>query len=117
MILEDGGNSFVVNKTYNIINRGSGDCATCTNSGDFVTCCDVTNIDDFDLPMDFVFGVTESASGNTHGVTLSGFHDSSPYLVDTIQHAKTAVNLSLGSIPSRSASRRGLRMLWFVIGN
>ena len=91
----------------------------CTNiGGGQVTCCDVTDIRDFVLPMNFVFGVTEAAQGNTHEATLLGFADALPqYWVDTMLQVKAGLNLSIGStVPRVQALQRGLRMLWFVIG-
>ncbi len=88
-------------------------------------CCDRKDIESFDLPMNFVFGVTESAQGNTAGATLLGFFDDAAfnvqpdYVVSTIQIDKGQINtLSVGSTLSRPGGglQRGLRMLWFVIG-
>ena len=86
--------------------------------GGQVTCCDVTHIRSFVLPMNFIFGVTEAAQGNTHGATLLGFSDTlSQYLVDTMLQGKAGLSLSIGStVPRVQALQRGLRMLWFVIG-
>ena len=93
----------------------------CINSGDDrVQCCDVTHVTDFMLSptVDFVFGVTGSAQGNTPGATLLGFHDTlSQYLVDTVQLSRAGFILSVGStIPESAVARRGLRMLWFILG-
>ena len=52
------------------------DSADCVKSGPHVTCCDVKDIERLDLPMNFIFGITESAQGNIHGATLLGYHDS-----------------------------------------
>ena len=90
-----------------------------TSSGELRTvCCDVTNIDTFDLPMNFVFEVTESAQGNTNGATLLGFSTSPQYRVDTITVSKDGLTLSVGSsIPNNvPAFPRGLHMLWFITG-
>ena len=120
LILEDAvSNNFRIRSIYPIQSRGSRGSASCTNSGNVVTCCDVTSIDRFDLSMpNFIFGVTESAQGNTHGATLLGFHDGIPqYHVDTLLQNKAGLTLSVGStIPSLQTAPRGLRMLWFIIG-
>ena len=119
LILEDAGNNFVINSTYVIQSRHSQGSANCTISGQGqVTCCDVTNIERFNLPTDFIFGVTESAQGNTHGATLLGYHDIFPQLrVNTVLLTKAGLTLSVGStIHSSPPQQRGLRMLWFVIG-
>ena len=119
LILEDAGNNFVINSRYVIQSHGSAGSASCTNSGQGqVTCCDVTNIESFDLPMNFIFGVTESAQGNTHGAMLLAYADALPqYRVNTVLLNKAGLTLSVGSpIPSSPSVQRGLRMLWFVIG-
>ena len=77
LILEDTGNNFMINSTYNIQSRGSVDSPHCDNSGDQVTCCDVTNIIEKNYPaIKFYLGVITSAQGNTPGVTLLGFYES-----------------------------------------
>ena len=109
----------MINNTYAIQSRGSAGSANCTSSGGQVTCCDVTNIESFDVPMNLIFGVTESAQGNTPGATLLGYADALPqYRVNTVLLDKAVVtNLSVGStVPSSPVVQRGLRMLWFVIG-
>ena len=108
----------MINSTYVIESRRSAGSESCTSSGGQNTCCDVTDIENFDLPMNFIFGVTESAQGNTHRATLLGFFDTlSPYMVDTVLLTKAGLTLSVGStVPSSSPVQRGLRMLWFVIG-
>ena len=119
LILEDAGNNFVINSTHVIQSRHSAGSASCRNSEqDQVTCCDVTNIERFDLPMDFIFGVTESAQGNTHGATLLAYATALPqYRVNTVILNKAGLTLSVGSpIPSSPSVQRGLCMLWFVIG-
>ena len=119
LILEEAGSNFVINSRYAIQSRGSQGSASCTNSGQGqVTCCDVTDIKRFNLPMNFIFGVTESAQGNTAGATLLGYHDALPqYRVNTVLLTKAGLSLSVGStIPSIPPAQRGLRMLWFVIG-
>ena len=118
LILKDAGSNFVISSTYVIQSHGSVGGASCTNSGDQVTCCDRTNINGFDLPQNFIFGVTESSQRNTAGATLLGFHDSLPlYQVDVVLLNKAEVTLSVGStIRNTPTTQRGIRMLWFVIG-
>ena len=118
LILEDTGSNLRISSIYVLHSLGSRGSASCTNSGNQVTCCDVTNIDRFDLPMpNFIFGVTESAQGNSHNAALLGFADALPqYQVDTILLNKAGLTLSVGStLSSASTLKRGLRMLWFVI--
>ena len=117
LILGPTGNDFVVNRIYSILSPVSNE--KCRNDGQIHRCCDRTNIEGFDLPTsNFVFGVTESAQGNTHGATLLGFSDSLPqYRVDTIHFNKVGMTLSIGStISNMQTLLRGIRMLWFVIG-
>ncbi len=124
LILQDApGNNFTISSTYNIQSHGSMDNVNCTSSGDQVSCCDVTNIESFDLPVNFIFGVTESAQGNTHGATLLGYQESAHLhlRVSTIQVSKDSLSVSVGSTytrPSTSGAMtlRGLRTIWFVIG-
>ena len=83
-------------------------------------CCDTNSINGFILPVNFVFGVTGPAQGNTHGATLLGFHESlSQYLVSTSQISRSELQggVTVGSKFTRRQniqSLRGLRMLWFV---
>ena len=116
LILEDTGNNFLINSTYTIQSRGSVGSPHCNRSGDQVTCCDVTNIENFILPSNFIFGVITSAQGNTNGVTLLGFHESE-YGVNVLLVLRDEVTLSVGStIRSSPSVLRGIRMLWFVVG-
>ena len=117
LIFEDTGNNFLINSTYTIQSRGSVDSPHCDSSGNEVTCCDVTNIEIFILPSNFIFGVISSAQGNTNGVTLLGFHESE-YGVDAVLRRRDEVTLSVGSTIRNieATASRGLRMLWFVIG-
>ena len=118
---------FTVTKIYVIESRPSslsGD--KCMNAGGGrVKCCDRTLIEGFDLPMsNFIYGVTESARGNTAGATLLGFfaaHDTSTqteYIIYTVQINRGGQNLSVGStLPDKDGGESiGLRMIWFVIG-
>ena len=126
LILEDEGDNFVINRTYYIQSLGSMGGANCTSGiprPGQTTCCDKTYINGFNLLTNFIFGVTESAHGNTPGPTtlLLGYSNSQTrYWVDTIQIVKAGLTLSEGStIPSRLSPgtiQRGVRMLWFVVG-
>ena len=125
LILEDTGrNNFVVNGAYVIRTHSPMNNANCTNSGNQTTCCDRTNINDkFNLPMNFIFGVAvaESALENTRNVKLLRFADAFLInLVDTRLVNKTNdQTLSVGSnitYTNQLPPRRGLLLLWFVIG-
>ena len=116
------GNNFLINSTYIIQSHGSMDGANCTTGiqGQII-CCDVTNIEMFDLPINFTFGVTESSQESTHGAKLLGYHESQypERRVQTIQVSKDSLSLSVGSKfanPRGPTEQLGLRMLWFVIG-
>ena len=116
LILEDTGNNFLINRTYTIQSRGSVGSPHCDRSGDQVTCCDVRNIENFILPSNFIFGVIQSAQGNTNGVTLLGFHHTE-YGLDVELLNRAGLNLSVGStIRNGLTHLRGIRMLWFVVG-
>ena len=121
VILEDAERDFMINSTYIVVqSHGSMGSANCTHSGGQVTCCDRTNINGFDLPTDFIFGVIASAQGNTRGVSLLGYSDALPqYRVDARLLGRGEVtSLSVGSNLRRSPGTlsSGIRMLWFVIG-
>ncbi len=73
LILEEAGSRFVINRTCVI--QSSHPTDNCTGGGNQLICCDMTNIESFDLPVNFIFGVIESAQGNTHGATLLGYHE------------------------------------------
>ena len=94
----------------------------CTDGeeGKQVACCDREDISSFNFQRSdmFVFGVTESAQGNTYGATLLGIHESqAEYIVDTSTISATGQNISVGStLPRPGLTVRGLRLLWFVIG-
>ena len=95
----------------------------CTNVGEGgqVVCCDRKDISSFNFQRSdmFIFGVTESAQGNTHGATLLGVHESqAEYRVDTLMSSVDKQSISVGSTLPRpgSGDQRGLRLLWFVIG-
>ena len=120
LILEDAGNNYVINGTRVIQSNLPTDSADCAKSGPQVTCCDVKDIEKFDLPMNFIFGITESAQGNTHGATLLGYHDSlSQHTVPARQLCNSGLTLSVSStVPSTPwpVSLTGLRFLWFIVG-
>ncbi len=62
----------------------------------------------------FIFGVTESAQGNTHGATLLGFFESQPeYIVHTLLISAVGKTIAVGStlIRLNTGVQRGLRML------
>ncbi len=82
-------------------------------------CCDREYISGFNLQMNnFIFGVTESAQGNTRGATLLGFFPSQPeYRVDTLLIPSAGQTISVSStLYKPEGVQLGLRMLWFVIG-
>ena len=82
----------MINSTHIIQSRPSENSANCTSTEDLQTICscDVTIIESFELPMNFIFGVTESSQGNTHSAALLGFSEALPqyYTVDTIIMSK-----------------------------
>ena len=118
---------FTVTKIYILESRPSSlrgsECVDI--GGGRAECCDrQAAIDGFDLQNGFIFGVTESAQGNTAGASLLGFLDDPTfsvqpeYTVFTLQIANNiGQNLSVGStLPRPEGVQRGLRMLWFVTG-
>ena len=117
---DTGGNQIVIHRMYFIQSRASVTKCTFIAALGRVVCCDRTNINNFDLPQNFIFGVAESAQGNTHEAKLLGYSSllTSQYSVSTVVLTKAGLTLSVGSsinIPSGSM-QTGLRMLWFVIG-
>ncbi len=120
LILEENGrNRFMIDSSYVIQSHGSIGDEKCTSNGGQVTCCDTTNVTRFDLPVNFAFGVTESAQENTHNAELQRFADAfSQYRVGTLQVSKVDQTLSAGStiMPSTPEAQIGLHLLWFVIG-
>jgi hypothetical protein len=89
------------------------------DAGGRVDCCDREDISNFNFQTNtFIFGVTESAQGNTHGATLLGVHESQlVYTVETLMISATGLNISVGSTLSRPKGvQRGLRLIRFVIG-
>ena len=123
LILEESGNQFVINNIYVIQSDHSRSSANCTGWGRAgpVTCCDRTNINTFDLPRNFSFGIIASApnQGNTPNAALLRYADAlSQYRVDTIEVHRDSLTLSMGLtiMPSTPAAMRGLHLLWFVVG-
>ena len=122
LILENSqGDNFMITNLYAIDSRpdslDSGSCMDINNG--MRRCCDVEQISGFDLPVDFMFGVTGPSQGNTHSASLLGCHESlSQYIVDTQQRVSDGLSLSVGSTLSNDIQvvQRGLRQLWFVIG-
>ena len=119
VLILDSGNFRITNIHVIQSHPNSEKCVSVSGGKPRSRCCDTKNVNGFNLPANFVFGVTESPWGNTHGATLLGFHDSlTQYQVDTAQlNIDVVTALSVGSVvPSTPVQRRGLRMLWFVIG-
>ena len=121
LILENAGSSnFRITNSYTIESRpDSSSSVNCDDaSNGRKDCCDVDQINGFNLPDNLVFGVTGSSQGNTHSATLLGYFDTlSQYQVNTVHVSRAGHSLSVGStIPSTPVILRGLRMLWFVIG-
>ena len=87
-----------------------------------IGCCDREDFNSFSVVTDnsfmFVFGVTESAQGNTHDATLLGFHDTlAGYRVDTLMISTRGQTIAVGStLPKPQVQQLGLRLLQFVIG-
>jgi hypothetical protein len=96
--------------------------ATCMNTGIGwqTECCDRVYISNFYIETNnFVFGVTESAQGNTRGATLLRIFESQlEYTVNTLLVSAVGQIISVGSTLPRPniGVQRGLHMLWFVIG-
>ena len=124
-----GTSSYSISNTYTIESRpdssSSVNCSAASNGRK--ECCDVDQINGFNLPDTFVFGVFGPSQGNTHNATLLGFHDIlQQYQVTTMLLSSAGLSLSVGSSislsyistlrPSDQVDQRGLRMLWFVIG-
>ena len=126
LFLKEESDSFKITKVHSIESHPNSlpenDCQNDTRVPGTIRCCDRENITSFDLDLqmnDFIFGVTESAQGNTHNAALLGFHSLPEYNVDTMLVSKAGLmmNISVGyTLPKPSGARRGLHMLWFVIG-
>ena len=129
LFFNDSRERFEITRIDNIESRPSSlsinDCWADTSVPGTVKCCDRKNISNFILDPqmalnDFTFGVTESAQGNSHNTTLLGFHSSLvQYCVDTVIVSKAGIqnDISVGyALPRPGVAKRGLLMLWFVIG-
>ena len=98
------------------------DEANCVDTGEGeVECCDWEYITNFQTNNNmFIFGVVESAQGNTHEATLLEFHDSrDEYRVDTLLVSRSAIgqSISVGStLLKPGVVQRGLLLLRFIIG-
>ena len=96
------------------------DCEPVNGLLGVIKCCDRDNIINLNLQTNnnFVFGVTESAQGNTHGATLLGYHEANYGIqADTLLLTKAGLTVSVGSTLNKIPGvPRGLRMLWLVIG-
>ena len=125
LILEENSNSFTITRIIAIESRPNlldGD--HCIDVGRGRTeCCDREDFNSFSVVSNnnnmFIFGVTESAQGNTHEATLLGAHESQPeYRVYTLSISAVGQTIAVGStLPKpRQGNNRGLRLLWFVIG-
>ena len=125
LILEENSNSFTITRIITIeshpslLNEGH-----CTNVGEGqVECCDREDFNSFSAVTNnnimFVFGVTESAQGNTHNATLLGVHESQhEYRVFALSISTIGQTIAVGStLPKpRGGNNRGLKLLRFVIG-
>ena len=125
LILEENRNGFTISRIItieshpNLLNEGH-----CTSVGEGqVECCDREDFNSFSVVTNnnnimFVFGVTESAQGNTHDATLLGAHESQPeYRVYTQIISVSGQTIAVGSTLSKpTGQQRGLRLLQFVIG-
>ena len=127
LFLNEESDSLKITRIDNIVScpesLSESDCQNDTRVPGTIKCCDRENITSFDLDLqvnDFIFGVTESVRGNTQNAALLGFHSSlSEYNVDTMLVSKAGLlnNISVGyTLPKPSGARRGLHMLWLVIG-
>ena len=120
LILEET-DVFTITRIYGIESRpDSLSEVDCVNTADtVVNCCDREDISNFNLQQNnFIFGMTESAQGNTRKATLLGFSASLPeYIVDTVLIVKDGQTIDVGStLPKPEVVQEGLRMLWFVTG-
>ena len=123
LILDENAEAFTITRIYTIESHpdASSSEAECVYNDDeaIANCCDREYISNFNVETNnFVFGVIESAQGNTHRATLMGFHDSlSQYIVDTLQLSATGRTVDIGSaLPKPDVRPLGLRLLQFVVG-
>ena len=90
--------------------------------GGTANCCDREMIQGFDVRGNFIFGVTESAQGNTAGATLLDFFSSGniqpEYRVSWLRSSKDGQSLAVGStlIGGDDVGLGSLRMIWFAVG-
>ena len=124
LILEDtGAGNFRITNSYTVESRPNSSSSVHCSAGDKsgrINCCDSEQINGFIFSVNFVYGVIGPSQGNTYGASLLGVHDTAlpQYQVNTIIVLRSAgQTLSVGStLPSGSIERKGVRMLWFVIG-
>ena len=124
LILEENGNGFTITRIITIESHPNLlDADHCIKVGGGQTgyrCCDRENFNNFSVVSNnmFIFGVTESAQGNTHNATLLGFHDTlAGYKVNTLRISAGGQTIAVGSTLPRSIGQQlGLRLLQFVIG-
>ena len=121
LILEET-NVFTITGIISIESHPNADNgAICMSTGVGLTeCCDREYVSSFNIQTNnFVFGLTQSAQGNTHRATLLRFFESQlDYTVDTLLIAAVGQTISVGSTLLRpnNGVQRGLHLLWFVIG-
>ena len=126
LILEEDEDGFTISRIItieshpnNTLNEGH-----CINVGEGKTgCCDREDFNSFSVVTNnndmFVFGVTESAQGNTRDATLLGAHDSqAEYRVDTLRISTGGQTIAVGSTLTKplQGQQLGLRLLRFVMG-
>ena len=129
LFFTENSKDFTITDVFAIQSRPSSEKCSTHKKTSTEECCDVTFIEGFELQRNnFIFGVTESAQGNTAGATLLAFFydDDSfgltqpEYAVFTVQVSKGQTALSVGSsLPTPGPGggvNSGLCMLWFVIG-
>ncbi len=111
------GSNLVINNIYALQSFGStrGSSARCRDGNGIFYCCDTTDIS-FDLPVDFFFGATASAQGNTREAALLASNDIT--VSDKLELNRDTVTLSVGStiIPANPPVTAGILLLWFLIG-
>ena len=121
---EPGSRNFQITNIHVIeSHRNAGNCVNVSGGIPQMKCC-IKSVNGFVLPMNFAFGVTGSAQGNTHGAMLLGFHWSlSQYDVNTAQIPRSVVeqraSITVGSmftLEENQFTNGSLRMLWFVVG-
>ena len=125
LILEENSNSFIITRIISIESHPNLlDADHCINVGGGRTgCCDREDFNSFSVVTDnsfmFVFGVTESAQGNTREAALLGAHPSQhEYVVNTLRIFIGGRTIAVGSTLTKllQGQQLGLRLLQFVIG-